>query len=119
MLTPSYFQKYIGKEGGEYRITIIGREVFSVRIDSSNPIDWRKSDSINQYNKVEIPQHILTSCFNLMEELSIPFGAFDFIQSGSEFYFLEVNPNGQWLWLEEQLGLPISRSIVDYLQKGA
>jgi len=31
------------------------------------------------------------------------------------YYFLECNPNGQWLWIEEDIGLPISKAIADYL----
>jgi hypothetical protein len=29
--------------------------------------------------------------------------------------FLEVNPTGQWLWLEQKLGLPISERIASAL----
>jgi hypothetical protein len=32
-----------------------------------------------------------------------------------EFVFLELNPNGQWLWLEEELGLPLVASMADLL----
>jgi hypothetical protein len=29
--------------------------------------------------------------------------------------FLEINPNGQWGWIEQELGTPISDAIVDLL----
>jgi hypothetical protein len=29
--------------------------------------------------------------------------------------FLDLNPNGQWLWLEEELGLPLVASMADLL----
>ncbi|MNJ78669.1 hypothetical protein D3C77_764810 [compost metagenome] len=53
-----------------------------------------------------------------MKSLQIDFGAFDFIKSGDDFYFLEVNPNGQWLWLEVNLGISNSSSIIQLLKKG-
>ena len=44
------------------------------------------------------------------------FGAFDFIVTPElKWIFLEINPNGQWLWLEQSLKLDISQKIVEYL----
>lgn len=114
---PSYFQTYVEKSEGEYRVTIVGRTVYAVRIDSSNTIDWRRKNAENFYQTVEIPIHIIELCYRLMDELKITFGAFDFIKMGDEYYFLEVNPNGQWLWLEEKVGIPISQSIINQLIK--
>jgi glutathione synthase/RimK-type ligase-like ATP-grasp enzyme len=52
-----------------------------------------------------------------MHRLGLDFGAIDLAYSKDtkEYYFLEVNPAGQWLWLEEELGLPITKALVDYL----
>lgn len=48
--------------------------------------------------------------------MNLNFGCFDFIKAKSGcYYFLECNPNGQWLWLEIDLGIPISKSISDFL----
>ncbi|MEC0253633.1 hypothetical protein [Paenibacillus lautus] len=117
-LEPSYFQEYTQKDGGEYRVTFINKEHFAVKIESDNHVDWRKKGSINRYKVVELPNSIIQKCFKLMERLGLSFGAFDFIYTGSEFYFLEVNPNGQWLWLEMELGLSISEGIVSFLENG-
>ncbi|MGF7047618.1 glutathione synthase/RimK-type ligase-like ATP-grasp enzyme [Paenibacillus sp. DS2015] len=116
-MAPAYFQEYIGKLDGEYRVTIIERTVHAVRIDSNHAVDWRKKDAINKYSYVELPYRLIKQCFDLMDDLDLSFGAFDFIKVGDEYMFLEINPNGQWLWLEQALGIPISRSIVTFLQK--
>jgi len=50
-----------------------------------------------------------------MEELGLKFGAFDFIVNNGEYFFLEVNSNGQWGWLEKTLRLSISDAIIDFL----
>ena len=48
--------------------------------------------------------------------MNLNFGCFDFIKAKNDhYYFLECNPNGQWMWLEEDLGMPISESIANYL----
>jgi hypothetical protein len=37
------------------------------------------------------------------------------VTPSGEFVFLDLNPNGQWLWLETELGLPLVSSMADLL----
>lgn len=37
-----------------------------------------------------------------MAETGLSFGRFDFIRREGVLYFLELNPNGQWAWLDER-----------------
>lgn len=51
-----------------------------------------------------------------MTKLGLVFGALDFIiKPNGEYIFLEVNPNGQWLWLDDILDLGITESIGNWL----
>ena len=43
------------------------------------------------------------------------FGCFDFIIKDDLWFFLEMNANGQWAWLEFETGLNISGAIIDFL----
>lgn len=114
-LTPIYLQSYVRKEY-EVRATFIRDKVFCVKIVSSNTIDWRDENAINQYEIIEIPKSIYQKCIKLMTEYKLEFGAFDFIiVPNGEWVFLEVNPNGQWLWLENELNINISGEIVNLL----
>ena len=48
--------------------------------------------------------------------MKLVFGAIDMIVTpAGEYVFLEINANGQYLWIEKQTGLPITSSIVDLL----
>lgn len=114
-LTPVYLQSYVPK-AYEVRVTIIGKDVYPIRIDTQNRIDWRTDYQNHQYSEIPIPNAIVHKCFQLMEDFSLAFGAFDFIVTpDGQWVFLEVNPNGQWLWLELSLGLTISEKIIRYL----
>lgn len=114
-LTPVYLQSYVPK-AYEVRVTIIGKKVYSVRIDTNNKIDWRADYVNHRYSLVSMPDAILQKCFQMMKAFGLSFGAFDFIVTPDEHWvFLEVNPNGQWLWLESSLSLDISNSIVHLL----
>lgn len=113
-LSPTYFQEAINKDF-DLRITVINGDFFCVKI-SSNKIDWR-NDTEAKYEKIETPIFIKEQCQNFLKECNLQFGAFDYVVSGKDYYFLECNPNGQWLWLELKLGLPISDRIMEYLNE--
>ena len=116
-LTPLYVQEYIKKQY-EVRVTIINQHVYAVRIDTIDQVDWRNDYEHHHYTLIKCPEDIIKKCYNMMEDFHIVFGAFDFIVTpDDEWVFLEVNPNGQWLWLEESLQLDISKKIVEYLTK--
>jgi glutathione synthase/RimK-type ligase-like ATP-grasp enzyme len=116
-LTPSIFQKRIEKEY-ELRITVIGNEVFAAKVDSqSDPetiIDWRKKKL--KFAAYKLPPEIADQCRCLTSKLDLSFGAIDMIKStDGSYYFLEINPNGQWAWVEIDTGMDISGSIINFL----
>lgn len=116
-LTPIYLQQYIRKQY-EVRLTIIAREVYAVRIDTKNKIDWRLDYQNHRYTLIICPEDIIKKCYQMMDDFNLIFGAFDFIVTPEDkWVFLEVNPNGQWLWLEQSLNLDISKKILDNLIK--
>lgn len=114
-LTPIYFQEYINKQY-EVRMTYINGYFFTVRIDSEDKLDWRKNYSGLKYRVIDCPLKISVQCKELLREFELNYGAFDFIvDKNDRWCFLEVNPNGQWLWLEYELKIPISEKIIGYL----
>ena len=51
-----------------------------------------------------------------MQRLGLEFGALDFVRTPEDRYvFLEVNPNGQWLWLDDSLNLGITAATANWL----
>ncbi|MEK7497576.1 MAG: MvdC/MvdD family ATP grasp protein [Patescibacteria group bacterium] len=121
-LAPTFFQEYIQKKV-EIRITIVGKKIFSVEIHSQSSdktkIDWRHYD----FDKVphfphELPKEIREKCLALLEKFNLNFGTIDMVLTPkNEYVFLELNPNGQWLWLEHLTGLPISEAIANLLSE--
>ena len=105
----------------EHRITVVGNAVFSTVIASrdgrSTAIDWRalKDDELD-YLPADLPDIIRDRCLRTVRTLGLHFGALDVIERpDGEFVFLEINPNGQWAWLEMKTGQPIRQSFVDLL----
>ncbi|MCK5171613.1 MAG: hypothetical protein KAQ75_17170, partial [Bacteroidales bacterium] len=52
----------------------------------------------------------------LMDYYQLNYGAIDMIVTNNDKYiFLEINPVGEFFWLEENPGFPISETIADVL----
>ncbi len=119
-MAPCMFQEYIEKRV-EFRVTVVGDQVFACEIDSqksmATKIDWRHYDIANvPHRLVVLPREIENLCRTFTKYLELEFGAIDLIQKpDGEFCFLEINPNGQWLWIEQLTGAPISEALLSLL----
>jgi glutathione synthase/RimK-type ligase-like ATP-grasp enzyme len=117
---PNYFQSLIIKKY-DVRVIVVGEIFFATLIHSQNntetQIDWRRGENILQHTKIELPDDIKGKCIELLKVLNLRFGAIDFIFDVNEdLVFLEINPNGQWAWIEKQTGYEISNEIVNLLE---
>jgi glutathione synthase/RimK-type ligase-like ATP-grasp enzyme len=120
-LCPVILQTFINKSY-EIRATVVGNKIFAASIDTSNAsesakVDWRHYDWKNTpYYKIKLPNIINEKLLKINHKLGLVYGAYDLIKSTTgEYYFLEVNPLGQWLWVEDLTGLKISEGIASWL----
>lgn len=122
--SPIQFQELIDPKF-EVRVTSISGQHYGVKIVStenesvSQTRDWRSSYSSLEYEWIEVPRSIELSLTKCMSIMNLDFAASDFIVTDSEeWYFLESNPHGAWLWLEEALGSDrITRAFAEHLTK--
>jgi len=121
---PVIFQAYVPKRV-ELRITVVGQQVFAAEIHSQatnhTRHDWRRYDLYQTPHAVhELPQEVAEMCVRLVEQLGLCYGAIDMVLTpDGRYVFLEINPNGQYLWIEGLTGLPISDAICDLLLSGS
>jgi glutathione synthase/RimK-type ligase-like ATP-grasp enzyme len=118
--TPNFLQSLIVKTY-DVRVIVVGEKVFATLIHSQNnyetQIDWRRGENVLEHTKFELPYNIEKKCIELMNLLNLRFGAIDFILDiNQDLVFLEINPNGQWAWIEKQTGYEISNEIVNLLK---
>jgi glutathione synthase/RimK-type ligase-like ATP-grasp enzyme len=100
----------------------MGSTVFAARIDSqTNPdevgrTDWRMGQNIAM--SYSLPDAVAEKCRTIVKEYGLAFGAIDLIKTpDGRYVFLELNPNGQWAWLEELTGDPYIETFVKLLSK--
>lgn len=113
---PVIIQQYL-KDKIDLRVTVIDNNIFGVSITKNgNKIngDWRtKSKDELQYIPIDIPKEIKNKICKLMEKLHLNFGGIDFALVDGTYYFIEINPTGEWGWLVSTSKLPIDKAIVD------
>lgn len=118
-LSPTQFQEYV-KKAFELRVTVVGERVFAVKIDSQlheeTRVDWRLYTQLNPHSVYKLPEEIDLFCVKFLQEQRLLFGAMDFIVTPEgEYYFLENNPFGQYLWLEYETNLPLTEEMCNLL----
>jgi glutathione synthase/RimK-type ligase-like ATP-grasp enzyme len=117
---PGFWQPFLGK-AREWRITVVGDNSFDAAIytDEVAKDDWRRHQLTTDhvvFKAEHFPDGQKERCFEYLARLGIKFGAFDFIEdSDGNITFLECNANGQYGWLEDELGFPISEAIAGEL----
>ena len=121
---PMIVQAYVAKRV-ELRITVVGDEVFAAEIHSQEShhtrYDWRRYDVYKTpYYRHDLPAELALRCIELTRALGLRYGAIDMVLTpDGRYVFLEINPSGQYLWVEQATGLPISDAIADLLAAGS
>lgn len=104
--TPGIFQNKINK-AFELRVTFLGNTAITAKLRSQEHPkglqDWRYVPGHElSVDTFELPDTIHRMCKEFMEHFGIVFGCFDFIVTPEgEYYFLEINEQGQFLWVED------------------
>lgn len=117
---PVILQKHV-EPAHELRVTVVGDRVFPARIDAKRERhpDWRLESDDDIFRSVALDPAVGAALIALNRALGLEFGCHDLIMDGDgTLWFIEVNPAGQWLWLEDRLGLPISAEIARKLAAG-
>lgn len=120
-LCPATFQELLPKSL-EIRATVVGDRVMSAAVDSQISAravhDWRRDGvrMIQDWREYQLPGEVEEKVLRLMDYFSLNYGAIDVILTpDGRHVFLELNPCGEFFWLERTPGLPISGAIADVL----
>ena len=118
-VSPGIFQAFVPK-AYEVRATVVGSRIFAGKIESQSNeetrVDWRRRPYDIEKEPIVLPAEIEAKIFRFMQSFGLIYGAFDFIVTpDGRHVFLEVNPAGQYLWVEATTKLPITAAIVDVL----
>ena len=116
---PMIYQEEI-KKAFDIRVTVVDENVFATAIHSQEfpetTVDWRVWDLCDfdlKHEAIVLPERISSLCRQITRHYGLKFAAIDLIQSNQgEYFFLELNPNGQWAWIEKRVGYPLRDKII-------
>ncbi len=118
-LAPVIFQKYVA--GKDLRITAIGDRLFPAEADAQNG-EYRVDVRLNNglvYRPHSLPPDIEEKLLHLMRALGLEYGAIDMrLTPEGEYVFFEVNPAGQFLYVEMATGMKIAAALAEHLAQG-
>ena len=119
--TAHLFQQFIDK-AYDVRLTVVGTQMFAVSIhvgSASAKADLRSDYDAVSFRVTEVPRFVTAAANTFMRRFGLTFGAFDFaVDNAGRWWFLECNPGGQYGFVEQATGLPITASLADVLEKG-
>ncbi|MDP8910365.1 MAG: MvdD family ATP-grasp ribosomal peptide maturase, partial [Chloroflexota bacterium] len=120
-LSPMQFQELVPK-AFDVRCTVVGTRVFTAVLEAPTHddgcVDWRikGSELADAWLPHALPPHIEVALRALLDRLGLNYGAIDMIVTPEgDYVFLEVNPAGEFLWLDELVSPSISDALADVL----
>jgi hypothetical protein len=121
-LTPAVFQEYVPKQR-EIRAVVMGDRVFAASLDSQAipeaRHDVRGAAKQAPYEPHDLPEEVRRALLEVVRGFGLRFCSADLVLTpDGRHVFLDLNPNGQWLWLELEAGLPLSAAMADVLAAG-
>lgn len=124
-LTPAIFQHYVAK-AAEVRAVFMGRTCYAVEVASATSeevTDWRMCYTDGRglrLRPMQLPAEVYDRSLAFMDRIGLVFGSFDFcVDHDGRYMFLEINPMGQFLWLEKEPSVPpLLSAFCDFLESG-
>ena len=115
---PVIFQEYVPARF-DLRVTVVGPDMFAAAIHSSETsyeFDYRMDLANARVEPSVLPEEIERRLRDLMDGLGLVYGAIDMrLTPDGRFVFFEVNPSGQWRFVEERSGQPITERFSELL----
>jgi hypothetical protein len=101
----------------DVRVTVVDEQLFGTRIRSPY-LDWRIHEEACRYDPWPVPTEVEAGIHQLMAELRLRYAALDFaVDHDGRWWYLETNPNGQWLWIEHHTGQQVAAAIARALAR--
>ena len=107
------------------RVTVFGERVFACRLlaqahGDRRAYNWDRSESLHAHEATTLSEDVAQSCRLLVRDYGLAYAAIDMVVTpNGEHVFLELNPNGEWAWIEKRTGLPLGKALIDTLRRAS
>jgi glutathione synthase/RimK-type ligase-like ATP-grasp enzyme len=101
---PAIYQQMVRKQF-DVRVVLMGERIFSFALRTpGNSLDWRHDAALRNLDVETIPTpvHVESGILHFAQKTGVSLGVMDFaVDRNGEWWFLEINEQGQFLWLDE------------------
>ena len=116
---PMLYQREIQKIF-DVRVIVIRDHVFATAIHSQahdeTLVDWRVWDVCDfdlKHEAITLPDTVSNGCRRITQHYGLNYSAIDLAYSkDGRYYFFELNPNGQWAWIERKVGYRVRDALI-------
>jgi glutathione synthase/RimK-type ligase-like ATP-grasp enzyme len=116
-LAPVIFQEYVDAVL-DLRVTVIGERIFAAAAETAKgeyKADIRMNAQVG-WRPYTLPEDVAAKLLALVRRMGLQYGAVDFrVRPDGRHVFLEINPAGQFLFIENAAGLPIAAAMAEHL----
>lgn len=121
-VTTHQLQRWVPKFA-DVRVVVVGEHITAVAIHAGSSqayVDFRADYGHVDYELIDTPEGVSQGVRRLMTELGLRYGALDFVieRDTSQWVFLEINAGGQFGFLEDATGAPLTAQLADLLAQG-
>ena len=113
-MSPAIYQEFI--PGAKHlRVNVFGEHAYTALLETEQ-LDWRYPLNCSA-TPYDLDSLTVQKLARVLEELHLAMGVFDLkLGANGEPFWFEVNPQGQFLWLEALCGLPLTQAFADFLE---
>lgn len=117
-LAPVIFQEFIPAVA-DIRVTVLGPNMIATAVKPAPggyAVDYRMDMEGARFEPIDLPESTQNGLRALMKRLGLIYGAIDLRRTPDhEDVFLEINPAGEWRFVEDRTGQPITEAMADLL----
>jgi glutathione synthase/RimK-type ligase-like ATP-grasp enzyme len=117
---PAIFQAVVAG-ARDVRVTVVGDQVFASEFDieQMNHIDYRVALNEITCRPHELSPSFVKQILRFMDTLGLEYGGLDFrLTRDGRYVFFEINPDGEFIYLEDRTGQPIAAAMANHLRTG-
>lgn len=116
---PWMIQEFVDAEK-DITIAFVRDRFFTFELDRTRfkdrTADWREvslEDSTHEWPVHKLPDDLASSIPKFMSDMGLQYGRIDMLYSKGQYYFLEVNSNGEWGWLDYEGSHGLLEKMID------